>query len=129
MTDPARVRGLRLSLAYHGGAVVYLNGKELARHFDELDGWRTPEVLDLQPAIRAGANLLTVDAADGTSAQGFIAEGVIGFADGTEQPIRSDRSWQAALEPNGPWRGGAGPGARAGAGAWGGPPTTQRRST
>jgi hypothetical protein len=31
VTDPARVKGLSLSLDYYGGAVVYLNGKELGR--------------------------------------------------------------------------------------------------
>ena len=31
VTDPARVKGLSLSLDYYGGAVVYLNGKELRR--------------------------------------------------------------------------------------------------
>lgn len=29
--DPARAEGLKLSLSYRGGAVVYLNGKEIAR--------------------------------------------------------------------------------------------------
>jgi len=29
--DPAKVDGLQLSLAFHGGAVVYLNGREIAR--------------------------------------------------------------------------------------------------
>ncbi|NLW50868.1 MAG: hypothetical protein GXY85_08530 [Candidatus Brocadiaceae bacterium] len=31
VSDPAKVSGLKLSLAYHGGAVVYLNGQEIAR--------------------------------------------------------------------------------------------------
>jgi len=31
VTDPAKVRGLRLSVGYHGGAIVRVNGKELAR--------------------------------------------------------------------------------------------------
>ena len=31
VTDPAKVEGLRLSLDFHGGAAVYLNGRELAR--------------------------------------------------------------------------------------------------
>ncbi|HUT57981.1 MAG TPA: glycoside hydrolase domain-containing protein [Phycisphaerae bacterium] len=31
VTDPAKVQGLSLSLEYHGGAVVHVNGKELAR--------------------------------------------------------------------------------------------------
>jgi hypothetical protein len=31
VSDPSSVRGLTLNLAYRGGAVVYLNGKEIAR--------------------------------------------------------------------------------------------------
>jgi hypothetical protein len=31
VTDPAAVKGLRLGLAYRGGVVVYLNGREVAR--------------------------------------------------------------------------------------------------
>ena len=31
VTDPAAVKSLKLSLAYHGGAVVYLNGREVGR--------------------------------------------------------------------------------------------------
>ncbi|NIA20493.1 MAG: hypothetical protein GWP05_00675 [Anaerolineaceae bacterium] len=31
VTDPSQVRGLALSVAFHGGAVVYLNGKLLTR--------------------------------------------------------------------------------------------------
>lgn len=31
VADPAKVKGLRLSLSYHGGAVIYVNGQELAR--------------------------------------------------------------------------------------------------
>jgi len=31
VTSPAQVRGLTLSVDYHGGAIVYLNGKEIAR--------------------------------------------------------------------------------------------------
>jgi len=31
VVDPAKVKGLKISLAYHGGVVVYVNGRELAR--------------------------------------------------------------------------------------------------
>ena len=31
VTDPAQVKGLKLSLTYYGGAAVYINGRELAR--------------------------------------------------------------------------------------------------
>jgi len=43
VTDPAAVKGLKLSLAYRGGARVYVNGKELVRgHLAKdaaLDAW------------------------------------------------------------------------------------------
>ena len=31
VTDPAKVKGLSISVAYHGGAVVYVNGQEVGR--------------------------------------------------------------------------------------------------
>ncbi len=31
VTDPAKVKGLTISVDYHGGAVVYVNGREIAR--------------------------------------------------------------------------------------------------
>jgi hypothetical protein len=31
VTDPAQVKDLKLSVAYHGGAIVYVNGHEIAR--------------------------------------------------------------------------------------------------
>jgi len=31
VTDPARVRGLRLTVGYYGGAILYINGTEIAR--------------------------------------------------------------------------------------------------
>ena len=31
VTDPSQVKDLKLSVAYYGGAIVYLNGKEIAR--------------------------------------------------------------------------------------------------
>jgi hypothetical protein len=42
VTDPAAVRGLNLTLGYRGGAVVYLNGREVART-DMPEGLVKPE--------------------------------------------------------------------------------------
>ncbi len=33
VTDPGKVKGLKLTIAFRGGAVVYLNGRELVRKF------------------------------------------------------------------------------------------------
>ena len=51
--DPEKVRGMTLSLAYRGGAVVYLNGKELARANLPKDGPLTAETLadDYPPEV------------------------------------------------------------------------------
>lgn len=43
--DPAAVRGLKLTLTYRGGVVVYLNGKELARANMPKDGVITAGML------------------------------------------------------------------------------------
>jgi len=43
VSDPARARGLTLSVKYRGGAAVYLNGKELARNHLPKDGELVPE--------------------------------------------------------------------------------------
>jgi len=50
VTDPAKVNGLRVSLACHGGAVVYLNGKEIARgHVASRDGGAAAHLADDYP--------------------------------------------------------------------------------
>jgi hypothetical protein len=47
VTDPALVKDLKLTAAYYGGAVVYVNGKELARGNVAKDG--NPELADEYP--------------------------------------------------------------------------------
>jgi len=48
VTDPQKAKGLLLSLAYHGGAVVYVNGKEIARK-------------DIPSGASAGGEVLAAD--------------------------------------------------------------------
>jgi hypothetical protein len=43
--DPAAVRGLTLSIAYRGGAVVYVNGQEVARRHLPKDGKIAPDAM------------------------------------------------------------------------------------
>ena len=100
----APVKSARLQITVDDAYALTANGRELRRTFGETDGWRTPEVLDLKPVLKPGENALTVDAFDSLSAQGLIAEGVILFADGHEQWIRSDSGWEAALAAEGPWK-------------------------
>lgn len=98
------IRLARLQITADDAYALSVNGKTLHQTFGEVDGWKTPEVLDLKPVLRAGANAIAVEAQDAVSAQGLIAEGVIVFADGEEQSLRTDGTWLAATEPNGPWK-------------------------
>jgi len=63
VTDPARVKSLALSLAYRGGAVVYLNGREIARgHLPKKGGLE--EIAEHYPDeafIKADGSLLDAD--------------------------------------------------------------------
>jgi hypothetical protein len=47
VTDPQQVKGLNLALTYYGGAIVYINGQELARGHLPNDG--TPALADGYP--------------------------------------------------------------------------------
>jgi len=47
VTDPARVKNLKLSLTYYGGAIVYVNGQELVRGHVAKEG--TPAMADGYP--------------------------------------------------------------------------------
>lgn len=97
------IRMARLQITADDGYALSINGQELERQFDVPDGWRTPEAVDLAPVLKPGANRIEVEARDVASAQGLIAEGIVTFADGSEQAIRTGNDWQTALDPAGPW--------------------------
>ncbi len=97
------IRLARLQITADDGYALSVNSQELERQFGVTDGWRTPEVVDLAPVLKPGTNRIEVEAHDIASAQGLIAEGIITFADGSEQAIRTGSAWLAALDPAGPW--------------------------
>jgi len=67
--DPARVRGLKLSVTYRGGAAAWLNGRELARAHLPAEGALTPET----PATSYPREAYTLD--DGSLPQGYGRKG------------------------------------------------------
>ncbi|NOY81366.1 MAG: hypothetical protein GXP31_10225 [Kiritimatiellaeota bacterium] len=99
-----RIRNARIQVTADDGYALSVNGAEVQRTFGERDGWRTPELLDLTARLRPGRNSLFVEVRDQTSAQGFLAEGLVSMRDGREMPFRTDGSWQAATTPDGPWK-------------------------
>jgi len=63
VTDPAKVRGLSLSVGYHGGAIVYVNGKEIARSHVPADA-RDGTLADAYPVeafVAGDGKLITWD--------------------------------------------------------------------
>ena len=97
------IKSAVLQLTADDGYSLKVNGSELHRTFGEADGWRTPEVLDMRPALKAGRNEIRVVAEDAASAQGFIALGAVVFADGDQTIIRTSSRWEAAVSPEGDW--------------------------
>lgn len=97
------VREALLEITADDGYRASLNGKELGTTLGEMDGWRTPELIDVRAALCPGRNALAVEAEDVGSAQGLIAELAVVFADGREFRVQTGREWQTAVAPEGPW--------------------------
>ncbi len=69
-----------------------INGREIISD----DNWQAPVGVNLQSALQAGKNTLTIVATNGGSGPnlaGLIFEARIFFADGTSQSIVTDASW------------------------------------
>ncbi|MBN2584371.1 MAG: hypothetical protein JXL80_15020, partial [Planctomycetes bacterium] len=49
VTDPAQVKDLKLSVIYHGGAIVYVNGQEIARNHLAKDAKEATAVAESYP--------------------------------------------------------------------------------
>jgi hypothetical protein len=78
---------------------LFVNGEPVAEA-EDMDGWRTPEVVDLLPHLVAGRNVIAIAALDHTSAEGFLFEGVVSTRR-RELHILSDASWKA-IGPDAP---------------------------
>jgi hypothetical protein len=95
LTQPlARILEARLQITADDTYELYLNGRLLADTQGDLDGWRTPEIIDLKPALVAGRNVLAVRATDRTSAEGLLVEGSIRAADSLLE-IMTGAHWKA----------------------------------
>lgn len=106
---------------------LYVNGTEVAKSPAVADSWRTAVVTDIAPYLKAGANVLAVEAANGSQGPaGLLGSLRIGGAqppvdlvtddgwkssdaeaDGWQRPGFDDTSWPAAREAaaygQGPW--------------------------
>ena len=79
--------------------ILHINGKEVARS----DNWMVPQVLDLMPHLRTGANeifVLAKNAGEAPNGAGFYFQAHMQQAEKTAL-LGSDESWIAAVAPSG----------------------------
>ncbi|MFP4249263.1 MAG: beta-galactosidase [Armatimonadota bacterium] len=98
---PQRVTSAKLQITADDTYTMWFNGAEVAQS-DEEDGWREPEVVDLQPHLVAGENVIAVEARDARSAEGLLAEGAIQWPRGS-MTLRTGDDWRAASEAPEGW--------------------------
>ncbi len=96
---PANTAGItdaRCQLTADDAYELFLNGVSIALA-DDADGWRTPEVIDLQPHLVPGRNVFAISAVDHSSAEGLILEAVISWPR-RDVEIFSGADWRAVGE-------------------------------
>jgi putative heme-binding domain-containing protein len=76
---------------------LYLNGRRVARS----DNWQEPVEVDVQPVIRAGANVLVAEVENTEGPAGFALKLALIMPDGSRRYVVSDASWKASLERGG----------------------------
>jgi putative heme-binding domain-containing protein len=90
-TAPA-VRSARLRAACDNSMKVYLNGKRVAVG----DDWKEPAMADVTSAMKVGANVFEVEAANAGGPAGFVLQLTLRPKTGRGQSIITDKSWKAA---------------------------------
>lgn len=98
---PARVTSAKLQVTADDTYTLWFNGEKLSESAD-VDGWRSPEIIDLRPHLVAGTNVIAVEARDVASAEGLLAEGAIVWPRGS-MTLRSDDQWVAVGEAPEGW--------------------------
>ncbi len=82
---------------------LYVNGQFVHSTHGVGDAWKKPNILDLRPFLKPGANTILAEITDVASYQGFIADVVIVAKDGQFISLATDGKWQASLSKEGPW--------------------------
>jgi len=97
---PAQLSRAQLIFTCDNGAVVRINGKEVAKQVVGEDDWRTPTVVwDLRSALKAGKNTIEVEGKNINSFAGFVAALELADEKGVTRVIRTNElDWQASLD-------------------------------
>ncbi len=97
---PAKLVRAQLIFTCDNGAVVRINGQEVARQGTGVDDWRKPTVVwDLRRVVKSGANVIEVEGANVNNAAGFIAALELADEKGVTRILRTNElDWQASLD-------------------------------
>ncbi len=97
---PAALSRAQLIFACDNGAVVRVNGKDVAKQGTGNDDWRTPTVVwDFGGVVKAGKNLIEVEGFNVDNRAGFIAALELADAAGAVRTFKTnDLDWQVSLD-------------------------------
>lgn len=98
---PAQVTMAKVQVTADDTYEMFVNGKQVSSS-TEVNGWRTPEMVDLKPYLAQGRNVIAVLARNVGSSAGFLLEGGVQWPGGS-MDIASDDSWKAAGEAPEGW--------------------------
>ncbi|MGC9318530.1 MAG: beta-galactosidase [Armatimonadota bacterium] len=94
---PEKVTAAEAQITVDDIYALWVNGEQLSQS-TEVDGWKTPEVVDLAPHLLRGTNVIAVEARDVSGAEGLLFEGAILWPRGSLE-LLSDATWKALGEP------------------------------
>jgi alpha-L-rhamnosidase len=94
------LKSARLFITADNGFVVYVNGQEIGRDSD----WKSLERYDVGQALRAGDNVVAVQANNTLGDFGFVCGIRLTFADGSEAQVLSDEQWKTNAEEQADWQ-------------------------
>lgn len=80
---------------------LFVNGRKVAAD-EAVDGWRTPELVDLRRHLRPGRNVIAAKVRELQSAEGLLVEGEIRVGGRTIR-VASGSAWRATLDPAPGW--------------------------
>ncbi|MGA5285629.1 alpha-L-rhamnosidase [Streptomyces pseudogriseolus] len=105
---PGAVTSATLVITADNACSVSVNGREVART-DLIGGdmgWRRPAVVDVLGEVRAGGNVIAVEAANATEGPAGLLAVLVVRTDSGERRIVTDAAWRVTgQEPVGNWRG------------------------
>ena len=124
----ARITAAELQLTADDSFIVYVNGVQVGQSPAVAEAWRTASTVDVAPALRAGANVIAVEAVNSfAGAAGLLARLHVDTS-GAPLDLVTDGAWKSATAPGSGWQqpgfdDSAWPGARVGpaygSGPWG----------